>query len=61
MALRMRFLRIVLFFLIAGPFVLGSPVFCQTPAMAPRVVDRIDESQLITLKGKHASGCNGPE
>ena len=47
----MRFLRVILLCLLAGPFVQGSPVFCQTPAMAPRIVDRIDESQLITLRG----------
>jgi hypothetical protein len=47
----MRFLRVVLLCLLAGPFVQGSSVFSQAPAMAPRIVDSIDESQLITLKG----------
>jgi hypothetical protein len=47
----MRLLRVVLLCLLAGPFVHGTSAFPQTPATAARIADRIDESQLITLKG----------
>ncbi|MGO9324967.1 MAG: Ig-like domain repeat protein [Terracidiphilus sp.] len=47
----MRFLRFVFLCLIAGLVIDGGSVFAQTPTSAPRVVGRIDESQLITLKG----------
>jgi len=47
----MRFLRVVFLCLIAGLVIDGGSAFGQTPASSPRVVGRIDESQLITLKG----------
>ena len=47
----MRFLRVVLLSLVVGLVLDGSPLLSQTPSSAPRIVGRIDESQLITLKG----------
>lgn len=47
----MRFLRVVLFCLVAGLAIDGGSAFAQSPASTPRVVGRIDEGQLITLKG----------
>jgi hypothetical protein len=55
----MRFLRVVFCCLLAGSFVHGSSAFSQPPAPAARIVDRIDESQLITLKGNtHPAAVN---
>jgi hypothetical protein len=55
----MRFLRVVLFCLVVGVAIDGSSLLSQTPAAAPRIVGRIDESQLITLKGNtHPAAVN---
>ncbi len=48
---RMRLPKVVLVCLFAGLFVHRTLAFSQPPASAARIVDRIDENQLITLKG----------
>src|ERR1700722_16755097 len=56
---RMRFLRFLLFCLLVGLFVRGTSAFSQPPAPAARIADRIDESQLIILKGNtHPAAVN---
>ena len=47
----MRFLRVVIFCLVAGLVIDVSSLLSQAPASAPRIVGRIDESELISLKG----------
>ncbi len=47
----MRFQRIFFFFLLAGSFIQVNPAFSQPPVHTSRIIDAIDESQLITLKG----------
>ncbi len=47
----MRIQRAVFFFLLAGSLIQVNPAFSQPPVNAPRIIDTIDESQLVALKG----------
>jgi len=47
----MRLPHVFLLGLLVGLFIHGASVFSQSPAPAARIADKIDESQLITLKG----------
>lgn len=54
----MRLMRIFPLLAFASAFVFGSTVSAQQYAAAVRIVDRIDESNLVTLKGNTHPAAN---